>query len=87
MPMPVDLELTFEDGSKELHYIPLDQMFGSKHAEGTDTWVTHDEWRWTDPTYVVEFKHKLTDLKVAEIDQSQRMADADGKNNYLELKW
>src|SRR5947208_17013960 len=50
MPMPVDLELTFKDGSKELHYIPLDEMFGAKPPEGPDTWVPHDDWRCTDPT-------------------------------------
>ena len=33
MPMPVDLQLTFKDGSKEMHYVPLDLMYGEKASE------------------------------------------------------
>ena len=33
MPMPIDLQLTFKDGSKEMHYVPLDLMYGEKPAE------------------------------------------------------
>ena len=88
MPMPIDLQLTFSDGSKEMHYIPLNLMFGQKPAE--DPAVkreVHEEWRWTHPTYIVEFKRRLTDLKAAEIDPSKRMADTERKNNLLELAW
>jgi hypothetical protein len=31
--------------------------------------------------------HRLTDIKVVEIDPTQRMADVDRKNNKLELNW
>ena len=30
MPVPVDVNLTFKDGTKELHYIPLSLMYGEK---------------------------------------------------------
>ena len=86
MPMPVDVELTFKDGTKEMHYIPLNIMFGEKPAEST-SWIKHEEWKWTHPTYVFEFNHKLTDVRYVEVDPSQRMADVEGKNNFLELKW
>ena len=46
-----------------------------------------EEWKWTHPTYVVEIKRRLTDLKAAEIDPSRRMADVDQENNLLELNW
>lgn len=87
MPMPVDLELTFKDSSKEIHYVPMDLMFGNKPAESTEPRVVHEEWNWTNPTYVVEFKHPLTDLVLAEIDPTKRMADIDQKNNALKLNW
>lgn len=87
MPMPIDLMLTFKDGSKELHYIPMNLMFASKAAEDKTTRVVHEEWRWTHPTYVVEFDKRLLDVISVEIDPSQRMADTDRKNNLLELKW
>ncbi|MEO8766010.1 MAG: M1 family metallopeptidase [Ginsengibacter sp.] len=87
MPLPVDLELTFKDGNKELHYIPLDLMFGNKPAENTETRIVHDEWNWTNTTYIVEFKHPLHDLVLVEIDPTKRMADIDQKNNTLKLNW
>ncbi|MBA2249301.1 MAG: M1 family metallopeptidase [Chitinophagaceae bacterium] len=87
MPMPIDLELRFKDGTKELHYIPLNLMFGDKPAENNMTRTVHEEWEWTHPTYIVEFKRKLTDLKEVEIDPSRRMADVERKNNLLQLNW
>lgn len=87
MPMPVDLQLTFKDGTTEMHNVPLNLMFGSKAAEDTTNWIFHEEWKWTHPTYILEFKRKLTDLKIAEIDPSKRMADVDRRNNRLELNW
>ena len=88
MPMPIDLQLTFKDGSTEMHYIPSNLMFGEKLNENqAQKRETHEEWRWTHLTYVVEFKHRLTELKIAEIDPTKRMADIDRKNNVLELTW
>ncbi len=87
MPMPIDLELTFKDSSKEMHYVPMDLMFGGKPAETHEPRTVHEEWNWTNPTYVVEFKHPLTDLILAEIDPTKRMADIDQKNNTLKLNW
>ena len=33
MPMPVDLVVTYKDGTKELVYLPLEMMRGEKKAE------------------------------------------------------
>lgn len=88
VPMPVDLQLTFKDGTKELHYIPLDLMYGEKPAEDPSLpRKVYDAWKWTNPVYIIETNHKLLDITVAEIDPSQRMADVERKNNKLELKW
>ena len=88
MPMPVDLQLTFKDGSTEMHYIPLSMMFGEKPNEKTEQKrVVHEEWRWTHPTYIVEFKRSLLDIAAVEIDPTKRLADVERRNNLLELKW
>ncbi len=87
MPMPVDLKLTFKDSTTEIHYVPMDLMLGNKPAENNEKRTVHDEWNWTNPTYDVEFKHRLIDLISVEIDPSKRMADVDQKNNVLKLKW
>ena len=88
MPMPIDLQLTFKDGSTQMHYIPLNLMFGDKPNENEKQKRTvHEEWKWTHPTYIVEIKQRLTDIKAVEIDPSKRMADVERKNNLLELNW
>jgi hypothetical protein len=88
MPMPVDVLLTYKDGSKEMAYIPQYSMFGGKPVEDHSIPTTRNEpWKWTSPTYTFEVNRRLLDLKVIEIDPSQRMADIERKNNRLELKW
>ena len=88
MPMPIDLQLTFKDGSTQMHYIPLNLMYGEKATEnGNEKRIVYEPWRWTHPTYIIEFKNKLTDLKKAEIDPGKRMADVQRKNNVLEINW
>ncbi len=88
MPMPIDLQLNFKDGSKELHYVPMYLMFGEKPVENKEiSCKTYDAWKWTHATYVIETNKKLLDLVSAEIDPSQRMADINRKNNKLETNW
>lgn len=88
MPMPIDLQLTLKDGSTQMHYIPLNLMYGEKASENADEKrELHEPWRWTHPTYIIEFKNRLTDLTRAEIDPSKRMADVQRKNNVLQIRW
>jgi hypothetical protein len=88
MPMPLDVQLTFKDGSKELHYMPLNLMYGQKPIENDSIPRTvHEEWRWTHPTYTFETNRKLLDLTEIDIDPSERLADVDRRNNTLKLKW
>ncbi|MFN2456595.1 MAG: M1 family aminopeptidase [Chitinophagaceae bacterium] len=88
MPMPVDLKVTFKDGSSEWHYIPLNLMYGAKDPEqDQQPRFVYESWRWTHPTYEVVTKRRLTDIVSVEIDPSHRMADLERKNNRLELKW
>ena len=82
MPMPVDVLLTFKDGTKELHSIPLDLMFGHKPKETADV-IEEKEWRGVAPEYQFNTTHSLKDLKSIEIDPSQRMADTNRANNKL----
>ena len=88
MPMPIDLQIIFKDGSKELHYIPMNLMYGEKPVE--DAAVprkVYEPWKWTHSTYTIETTRKLVDFTIAEIDPSLRLADVERKNNKLDLKW
>jgi len=88
LPMPIDVLIQYKDGSKELAYIPQYFMFGEKPIEdATIPRTTFEAWKWTHPTYIFSISHRLTDVKVIEIDPTQRMADVDRKNNKLELNW
>jgi hypothetical protein len=88
MPMPIDVLLTFKDGSRLMAYIPMYLMFGEKPVEeaGIPRNV-YEPWKWTHPLYTFEVNHKITDVKIIEIDPSMRMADVDRKNNKLDIPW
>ena len=88
MPMPIDVKLSFRDGSSEWHYIPMYLMFGEKEAEqGQSPRINYEAWKWTHPTYSIQTKRRLTDIISVEIDPSQRMADIDRRNNKIALRW
>lgn len=88
MPMPMDVKVTFKDGTSEWHYVPMYLQFGEKPAEkGQEGRKVYESWKWTHPTYNINTAKRLTDIISVEIDPSQRMADVERRNNKLELKW
>ena len=74
MPMPIDLEVTYTDGSTESLYIPLQMMRGEKPTTAT----TIADWAWAHPTYTFEAKKAV---KSVEIDAKNLMADINKENN------
>ena len=79
MPMPIDLEISYTDGSKELFYIPLQMMRGEKPEESPRK--TLNDWAWAYPTYTFMInKPKVKILSVA-IDPKNLMADVNKENN------
>ncbi len=86
-PMPVDLVVTYNDGSKELFYIPLNETLGNKQIEDKD--LDRQDlvaWPWVNPSYTVGINKKVSEIASIEIDPSKRMADIDRKNNRLDIK-
>lgn len=84
MPMPIDLYVTYEDGSQELFYIPLRQMWGEKPNPFTELKRTVlGDWAWAYPTYTFEIKNgkKVQNMM---IDATRRMADVNPENNVWE---
>lgn len=74
MPMPIDLTVTYTDGSTENFYIPLRMLYGQKQTTAT----VLEDWSWTSPTYTFEAKKPV---KNVEIDPSGLMADINKDNN------
>ncbi len=85
LPMPIEVVVTYKDGSAELHYIPLDLMLGGKAQEGAMKQINHPEWKWTHPTYTFESTQPLSAIKSIEIDPSHRMPDINRSNNKIEI--
>ncbi len=77
MPMPIDVTVTYVDGSTEDFNIPLRMMRGNKPTSAT---ILKD-WTWAHPTYTFSTSKEI---KKVEIDTSQLMADIDKSNNTFE---
>jgi hypothetical protein len=84
-PMPIEVVVTYKDGSSELHYIPLDLMLANKIAEGTGNRIVHPECKWVQPTYTFETTKPLSTIKSIEIDPSYRLPDVNRSNNKIEI--
>ncbi len=74
MPMPIDLEVTYEDGTTEPFNIAIEMMRGNKPTSAT---ILKD-WGWAYPTYSFETSKNV---KAVVIDNSGLMADIDLSNN------
>ena len=83
MPMPVDVLIIYKDGSKEMHYVPMNLMYGAKKAENDTPFIVHDEWKWTQPEYQLTISKAVKDIKEVEIDPSGRLADVNRVNNKI----
>ena len=82
MPMPIDLYVTYEDGSQELFYIPLRMMWGEKPNPFTNLNRTVlDNWAWAYPTFSFEISNGKN-VKNMMIDATGRMADINPENNF-----
>ena len=74
MPMPIDLEVTYTDGSTENFNIPLRIMRGAKPTSANII----EDWAWANPVY--SFDAAKT-VKSVLIDKSGLMADINLENN------
>ena len=76
MPMPVDVTVTYKDGSKENYYIPLNLMLGEKPTQSTIL----PDWDWGHLTYAFTASKPVSTVT---IDTSFLMADVNRENNTL----
>lgn len=82
MPMPLDILVVYNDGSKETFYAPLRMMRGEKENpyEGIERTIIED-WAWAYPTYDFEINKPMSSIQAIVIDPSQLMADVNLENN------
>ena len=86
MPMPIEIEVMYEDSSKKIFYIPLSIMRGDKtHDSSKLEYKLLDDWEWVNNTYEINFNNKNKKIKKIEINPSGKMADIDQSNNKLDF--
>ena len=83
MPMPIDVVITFKDGTQETWNIPLDIMRGEKPNEnvGSDYRIAEKDWQWTDLTYELVIPVRSKNIVKVQIDPTGRLADLIPDNN------
>ncbi len=74
MPMPIDLEVTYTDGTKGMFTIPLEVMRGHKPTEAT---VLKD-WGWAYPTYTFKVSKNVQNVQ---LNKTGFMADVNTAND------
>ena len=79
MPMPIDVEVAYLDGTTESFNISLEMMRGSKPTTATFL----KDWGWAYPTYSFDVSKEV---KSVQIDKSGFMADINLENNVFEVK-
>ena len=84
--MPLDIEITYDDGSKSLVYIPLSIMRGEKNINNYDDFTVKKDWEWVNTEYNLELKYSDKKIIQVQIDPSTKLADIDKSNNYLEIE-
>ncbi|WP_373057212.1 M1 family metallopeptidase [Zunongwangia sp. H14] len=81
MPMPVEVTVTYNDGEKQLFYMPLQMMRWEKPASGEENRTIKEDWSWANPTYNLMIDAPKSQIQSVVIDDSQLMADVDRSNN------
>ena len=79
MPMPIDVEVVYQDETTESFNISLEMMRGSKPTKATFL----KDWGWAYPTYSFDVSKEV---KSVQIDKSGLMADINLENNIFEVK-
>jgi hypothetical protein len=80
MPMPIDVEVTYDDSTKILFTIPLAAMQSSKTSDSYGPLSPCTPWPWTHPFYAFELPTSAKKVLAVQLDPSERVADVNRKN-------
>jgi aminopeptidase N len=86
MPMPLEVTVTYNDGNKELIYIPLRIMRGGKPFSAEANAKVLADWPWVFPTYTFELNQPAANISSMVIDENEGMADVDRENNVFDTE-
>ena len=98
--MPLDVVVSFEDGSSEMYYIPNDLLYLDDFTSGVimDQKLEHpiyknslskikalESWNWVTPEYSFVVDGNKKIIKI-EIDPSKRLADVNSADNSISFE-
>ena len=82
MPMPIEIEVLYEDLSTDLYYIPLSIMRGEKD-NSNNKFIFLEDWEWVNESYQIDLDDSDKKIKKIEINPSGKLADVDKTNNII----
>ncbi len=82
IPMPIELVVSFSDGTSEMYYIPNDLLFGYKSFDAEVNYMEPWNWASTEYEFTVQGNKRVTKV---EIDPSKRIADVNQMDNSVEI--
>lgn len=86
MPMPIDFSAMTKDNKVVNYHIPLNMMREPKKSDFFGEFTTLGYWNWTTNDYTFTIPFGKENLQVLGIDFSQRLADINPEDNFLEVK-
>ena len=82
IPMPIEIEVLYEDLSTDLYYIPLSIMRGEKD-NSNNKFIFLEDWEWVNESYQIDLDDSDKKIKKIEINPSGKLADVDKTNNII----
>jgi len=84
--MPIDFSVMTTDKKIITYYIPTNITHTWKQKDGYGDFTTEKYWPWTQKEYILTIPYTKSQLSLLGIDFSQRMADVNPENNFVEVK-
>lgn len=81
IPMPLDIQVRYENGDEVSYYIPLIMMRSEKAKQNEGERIVLDDWPWTHPEYEFSLPREISKVKRIIIDPSGKLADIDRSDN------
>ena len=85
MPMPIEVQVIYDDLKSENYYIPLSIMRGEKYNSNDDIILLKD-WEWVNESYQIDLDIEEKKINKIMLDPSGKMADVDKSNNTIEFE-
>lgn len=85
MPMPIEVQVIYDDLKSENYYIPLSIMRGEKY-NSNDNIILLKDWEWVNESYQIDLEIEEKKINKIILDPSGKMADVDKSNNTIEFE-